>query len=231
MLLTNSADGGTLGATVSAANSGGASGNAFDSVVGTPTITFDNTHSLGPFAYKVIGGASAQQMVWSTAQGTIAQQYGRLYLYTTGNPSGVTGIVRWLVGGAQAARLRLETTGALTISDAGNAAEITTTNAIALNQWIRIEWHVVFVASNATIEIKLFNNADSATPTETVTSTTAAGLGVNCDTTQLGSFNSSTWTGWMDAIEINDTGYPGPLVRPPFRPLVAGGAVMRAAGW
>lgn len=219
--LFNGAEGGTLGATVSAANSDNASGNAWNSVVGTPTITFDNTQAIGTQSYKIVNPPSAQQMVWSTSLGTVTEVWGRLYLYSSAAPSGVTGIVRFLSGGSQSARLRYETAGTLTISDAGNATEITTTNAVATSQWTRIEYHIIFDAVSATCEIKLFNNAWSLTPTETKTTTTAAGLGANCDTVQFGAFNSCTWTAWLDGIAIhNDSsiGYLGPYRLPPAHP-------------
>lgn len=228
MELHNGADGGTHGVTVSAANSGGASGNAWNSVVGTPTITFDNTHAIGPLAYRVAGAASAQQMVWSFS--AIAEMYGRMYLWSGGAPSAATGLVRPTTGGAQAARLRYNTDGTLSLADAGNSPELTTVGAIPTGQWIRVEWRIQFVATNATIALFTFNNPDSLTATESLSSATAAGMGVNCDAVQFGSFNSATWTGWMDAISVNDFGYPGPLMRPQAA-LAGRAAVHRAASW
>ncbi|GAA3957742.1 hypothetical protein GCM10023085_45320 [Actinomadura viridis] len=231
MELNNSAEGGTNGATVSAANSGGASGNPFDSTVGTPTITFDNTQALGALSYRVVAGASAQQVAWTSAShGTQAETWGRFYLWSSSAPSGVTGIVRWVTGGSQAARLRYESTGVLTLSDAGNAAEIATAAAIPTGQWVRIEWHIQFVASGAVVELRTYNSPDSTTPSENL-STVAAGLGVNCDTVQFGSFNSATWTGWLDGLQVNNTGWPGPITRrtaPLIEPRTAG---VRATRW
>jgi hypothetical protein len=231
--LNNGAEGGTEDATVTTANSGGASGDAWDAVVGTPTITFDNEHALGTRAYKVTAAASAQQMAWtSTSHGTRAQTWGRVYLWSNGHPSGVTGIIRWVTGGSQAARLRYESTGVLTLSDAGNAAEFATAAAIPTGQWVRIEWHIVFVNSGATVELRTYNSADSTTPTENLSTGAAAGIGVNCDRVEFGSLNSATWTGWMDGIQANDTGWPGPITRRPSGLLMAASAAaVRAGRW
>lgn len=231
MELNNAAEGGTLGATVTTANSGGASGNAWDAVVGTPTITYDNTHALGTLSYKVVASTTAQQVAWTSAShGTQSETWGRLYLWSQSAPTGVTGIVRFVVGGSQAARIRYEPTGLLTLSDAGNAAEFSTAAAIPTGQWVRIEWHIQFVATNATVELRTYNTADSTTPTESL-STTAAGIGAGCDRVEFGSFNSTTWTGWMDGIQVNNTGWPGPITGRGTRLLAPPAAVVRASRW
>lgn len=231
MELNNAAEGGTLGATVTTANSGGASGDPWDATVGTPTITFDNAQALGTLSYKVVAAASAQQVAWtSTSHGTQSETWGRLYLWSQAAPSGVTGIVRFVVGGSQAARLRYESTGLLTLSDAGNSAEFSTAAAIPTGQWVRIEWHIQFVNTGATVELRTYNAADSTTPTENL-STTATGIGVNCDRVEFGSFNSATWTGWMDGIQVNNTGWPGPITDRARRLIVPPPAVVRASRW
>jgi hypothetical protein len=230
--LNNNAEGGANGVTVSAANSGAASGNAWDATVGTPTITYDNTHSLGNLAYKVVAGGSAQQMAWTSAShGTQAETWGRIYLWSDGHPSSVTGIARFMSGGSQAARLRYESTGLLTISDSGNSPEFSTAGAIPTGQWIRLEWHIQFVATNATVELRTFNSPDSTTPTESLSVANAAGIGANCDRLEFGSFNASTWTGWMDGLNVNSIGFPGPVTRRRSGVLVSTSAVRRAATW
>ncbi len=219
MLLTNNAEGGSLGATVGTGGSG--SGSAWNAVVGTPLITYDDVHAHGDLAYKVAltGTTTAQQLVWdSTSVGTVSEMWGRLYLWSSAHPADNRfGLVRFLVGGAQAARLIYETNGTLVISDAGNAPEVTTTATVATGQWVRIEWHIVFVAAAATIELRLYTDAESTTPTEVVSTAAAIGVGVNCDRVEVGAFLNalpSTWTGWIDDIEVNTTGWPGPVPAP-----------------
>jgi hypothetical protein len=227
--LNQNAEGGTNGVTVSAANSGGASGNAWDSVVGTPTITYDNAQALGTLAYKVVASTTAQQVVWAASHGTQSETWGRVYLWSNGAPTGVTGIIRWLVGGAQTARLRYESTGVLTLSDAGNAAEIATVSAIPTNQWVRIEWHILFAVTTGVCDLRYYSG-DSTTAIESLTSPSLNAL-AGCDTVQYGSFNSTTWTGWMDGIQVNTTGFPGPIVGRPPAPVLGRSALVRAARW
>ena len=233
MELNNNAEGGTATTTVSAANSGGASGNPFDSTVGTPAITFDNTHALGTLAYRVAPTTSAQQVVWSSASvGTQSELWARFYIWSGGTPSVANGLLRFLVGGSQTARLSYESTGVLVFRDAGNAAEITGTVAIATGQWARVEAHAIFTPATGTTEIRLYNNADSTTASETLSSGTA-NLGTNCDTVQIGSFNNVAQSAfWLDAIQVNNTGWPGPVTRHRSGLLAAPSpATVRAGRW
>lgn len=209
--LNADAEGGTQGATVATGGSG--SGNAWDAVVGTPTITYDNTHAYGVRSYKVIGAGSAQQMVWTSASlGTVGELWGRFYIYSSGAPSAATGVARFTVGGSQAARIRYNADGTLTLADSGNAAEVTTAAAIPTGQWVRVEFRIQFVATNATVHLKTWNSPDSSgTPTEDVSVTNAAGMGVNCDRVEWGSFNSATVTFWLDNLNVNTTAFPGPV--------------------
>lgn len=230
--ITNNADGGSDGTTVTAGNSGGASGTAYDSVVGTPTITFDNDHaSSGSLAYKVTGGTGAQQMVWSTALGTVGQLWGRFYIWSSGAPSTNIGIVRFTVGGSQTARLRYETTGQLMLSDAGNGPEVTTTSAIPTGQWVRVEFQITFTPATGTCDLRYYSDAESETATESLSSS-SLNAALNCDTVQIGCHNTVTLTYWMDDIEINTTGFPGPAPRGRGRaPMVTPISALHAATW
>lgn len=233
MELNNGAEGGSHGVTVSAANSGGASGDAFNSTVGTPAITFDNTHALGTLAYRVAPTTSAQQVVWSSASlGTQSELWARVYIWSGGAPSAANGLLRFTVGGSQTARLSYESTGVMVFRDAGNAAEITGTVAITTGQWVRVEVHAIFTPATGTTEIRLYNNADSTTASETLSSGTA-NLATNCDTVQIGSFNNVTQSAfWLDGLQVNNTGWPGPITRRRSGLLMASSpAAVRAGRW
>jgi hypothetical protein len=201
---------GVDGATVGTGESG--SGNPWDATVGTPTITYAPEHARGRMGYEVVAGASAQQMSWtSTSLGTITEVYGRFYLWSHGNPSTATGLFRFTAGGSQTARIRYNADGTLTISDAGNAAEVTTT-ALTTGALIRIGFYIEFVASNATVTLNVYDTHTSLTPSETVTSSTAAGMGTSADRVDIGSFNNATWTGCLSDIALSGTAEPPPIL-------------------
>lgn len=236
--LTNTAEGGAEDAAVTTGNSGGASGNAFDSVSigGTGAITYDNEHARGNRAFKVVGDtANAAYLTYTTALGTVAEAWGRLYLYLVANPGATTGIVRLRVGAAQVARISIDTTGHLQIRRADNNTLATMVSSIPLGQWVRVEWHCLATAVGGDLECRLYSAADSATVTEQLSDTNAA-LANNIDEVNLGHHNASPATTlWIDDLQVNTTGWPGPAANPNVsllnrqRPALA--TMQRATSW
>src|SRR5712672_1763560 len=87
--LANNAEGGSNGTTVSNANSGGTSGNAWDliSVVTGGVCQFSNTSPAhGSLCYAFSTGATAGSSLigWTTSVGTTTTLYGRAYYKITG---------------------------------------------------------------------------------------------------------------------------------------------------
>lgn len=219
--LFNSAETTTaVGTAVTTGNQGFSTGDPFDQVIGGG-ITLDNTHCLGTRSYMISDAASSQQLAWTSAKlGTVSELWGRMFLWYNATPNTPIGLIRPTTGGSQAARIRMNNDGTLTLADGGNAAEITTASALPSGQWVRIEWHIQFVAAGATVELKTFNNYQQMTVTENL-SASAGGIGVNCDTVQFGAFvgGSYTFTAWMDGIAVhNDSsiGFLGPYRLPQF---------------
>lgn len=236
--LDNTAEGGVEDTAVTTGNSGGASGNAFDvvSTGGSGAITFDNEHARGNRAFKVIGDtANACYLTYMSSLGTVAEAWGRLYLYMTASPGATTGIVRLRVAAAQVARITLDTGRHLQIRRADNNTLATMVAAVSLNQFVRVEWHCLATAAGGDIECRLYDAADSATITEQLSDTNAA-LANNLDEVNIGHHNASpATTFWLDDVQVNTTGWPGPAVTPNV-PLLARQrpalpAMQRAASW
>lgn len=236
--LSNTAEGGSEDAAVTAANSGGASGNAFNAVTvgGAGAITYDNEHvAHGNRAFKIVGDVtSLVYMTWTSSLGTVPEAWGRLYLYLTGVPGGIIGIVRLRSGGAQVARITVSAGAQIQLRNSSNATTATVGTAVATGQWTRIEWHCLALASSGDLEVRLHNDADSSTPTDSA-SDTAMALLDNLDEVHMGHHNvSPASTIWMDDLQVNTTGWPGPalvssphLLRGRQRPPTA--AMQRAA--
>lgn len=212
--LSNNAEGGTNTTTVTTGNSGGESGDAWDSVSfgGSGTITFDNTHPVRTLAYKIVGDTANNSLLrWNTSLGTQTELWGRTYFYLTAF-SVNQGFIWLRNGGNQVVRIRVNTSGNVEVLDGSNTIILTSTTVVNLNSYFRIEFHVIALAVNGTIEVRLFNDPNSATPTETVMSTTAslfddvgdAGFG------QLASTPAATF--WIDDVQVNTTGFPGPAL-------------------
>ena len=212
--LSNNAEGGTSGTTVTTVNSGGASGNAWDTVSsgGSGAITFDNTHARKSLAYKVVGDTSNNSLLrWNSSLGTQTELWGRAYLYVTSFAVN-QGFVWLRNGAAQVVRIRTNTSGNIEVLDGSNSVILTSSTVVNLNSYYRIEFHVIALSTNGTVEVRLFNDPNSVTPSETLFSNTAS-LFNNVTDAAFGQLASSpTTTFWVDDIVINTTGFPGPAL-------------------
>jgi hypothetical protein len=225
--LTNSFEGGTNGTTISAANSGGNSGSAFNVVtIGTGgALTFSNTQAAhGSLSAEFVEPASAVTITvaWTTSLtgSSIPTVYFRAYVWYASLPSQGVRIVSVLNGSTFLGGLQLNTTGKLSpLSAAGTAQTFTgngitaTTNALNTGAWSRIEGFITGSATVGQISVSIFNTPDSVTPTET--EATAATINTSAAITQLRFGDSSTapsFTCYLDDLGGSDTGYLGPAL-------------------
>lgn len=216
--LNNNAEGGTNGVAVTTGNSGGASGNAWDTVRGAGTI-FDNAHPAdGTLAYKFTAAASPvlTTLDWeATALGsTLTFAWSRHYVYVPALPGVTTyaAIVTFdLAGTGVSAGITINDTGTIGVVTA--TGTVATTATITAGSLFRVESHLVCDPVVGTFEVKLFNSPYSTSPTETVSRTgqnTRAGFNA-----LRSGFDGATLVSgylmWLDAINLNQTGYPGPV--------------------
>ena len=182
-LVENNDAGGTNGTTISHANSGGASGSAWDTVtIGSgSTLTYDNSQAHGAgqtlSSKFVVPAGITTYHFWNLTtltggSGSTTQLNTRMYFRP-----GSIGIKRQLhkclatasntfVGG-----IYLDATGHILIEDSTFATKQTSTTVLSASQWYRIECKWVFDASAGIIEVKIFTNPDSLTAAETITQT------------------------------------------------------------
>ena len=217
-LLYNTLEGGTNGTVVSTANSGGASGNAFNSTQRTATavLQYSSTSPLkDTMSLRVLGDGSGYANVrWTSASvGTLTVSCGAMHAkfdnFTTLNTillamsdDGDTAIVY---------RLKTTTTGALRLSNGANTATIADTSAtMTAGQTYRIEWQINHSSGAYTIE---FFNPDESTPLGQATGV-AAGLGAQTQQIRLGVVSLSTWGAYFDNIAIGSSKL-GPTTPPP----------------
>lgn len=216
--LVNNAEGGTSGTQVTADNSGGASGNAFDVVnIGTgATGIYDSTVAAhGGLSYAFATGSTAglARVQWNTSMGTQNEVWYRAYLYFNSYPAASVRVANQDQGVIACAVIVVLPTGKLQIrTGAAGAQTLTTTNAIPLHQWFRIEGFTIGSATAGQVQLKLFENADSATPDETQTSAPTINtygamnhynFGVSTNTANVAEY-------WEDDLAITNVGYLGP---------------------
>lgn len=208
---TNSLEGGTNGTTVTSGNSGGTSGDAFNTVTGT--VTFDNTHpKRGSLGIKFVSSASVSDALW-TGIGSVATLWFRRYVYITANPAATTRLVTLQnSAGSLCGSISLTTAGKLIFLDSAGSTitGMTSTNTVPLNAQFRIEGFLTASATVGQVEFKLFTTPDSVTPTETKSSTAAFNTNTNIDRIAWGQQVAVTFTDFMDDPAISTTGYLGP---------------------
>lgn len=155
LTLSNSAEGGSDGTTVTTGNSGGASGDAWDvvSIGGGNALTFeDSPVGANAFVYRFNGAAAAQVFTeWDLTLrgGGLTQAWTRFYVYALSTPAAQRRLYR--VRGplptlATMAFLRVNFTGGgstrkLELFDATNTVRWTSTANEPLDSWYRVEMY------------------------------------------------------------------------------------------
>jgi hypothetical protein len=207
-LLTNGFEGGTNGATITAANSGGGSANKFTAVSCTGGSATYSTAAAHGLLGVTLASSSPCYLQWSGASvPSTSNSYGRLYLNRSANPGATQVLVK--MGDAsfvRDAQINIGTNGRLQLIDSANVKQVTFTNAIPLNSWVRIEWHLVNAATGS-LQVSMYLG-DSLTPIETETAS-----GINTGTV-LGSLQvGSVIAGAVGSTSLDDLAYgtTGPL--------------------
>lgn len=200
---------------ITTANSGGSAGRAFDSVVGTVTYDTVHTHS-GVLSAKVdMAGGTTSQVRWvDGADQASATGYVRAYVWLTGLPSQNLSVIYVTDhGNAFLMRVRVRTDSTVDLLDSTGSVMVTTTATVAIGRWVRIEAKVVCSATVGQGQVRLYNAADSTTPTEDLTSTAAWNTG----STKPGQWRFGGVTNsaaadvfWLDDVASSDTDWLGP---------------------
>ena len=190
---TNSFEGGTNGTTISTSNSGTSPDHAFDVVnVGSgSTMTFSTTHAAhGNLGGRFSTGSAGNPtyVCWNNSSlGTQTTLYGRAYLYLTSLPGSVDNVVLFDTGSTQILGIQINTSGNLNLYNYISAATLHTfTSVIPTNQWIRIEWEIIFSASVGQITLSYYLPMDTTTAVETYTSAASQNFGASCNAVYFG---------------------------------------------
>lgn len=218
--LTNTFEGIGSGITLTAGaggNTGGASGNFFDTItIGTnATLAADNTHSAhGIVSCKVATAASSVTSFaqWDTSMGTQAQIWFRSYLYFTANPGSATDVIEGASVGGLCAGVQLATNGTLIFRNSAGTTIFTTTATIPLNQWFRLEGFIIGSSTVGQVSLSLYKTADSLTPDETDTSAATQNTRGSMTQYRFGQLTARVNAGpfWQDDLGISSTGPLGP---------------------
>ena len=216
----NSFDGGVNTTTITAVNSGGASGAAFDSVtVGSGgTLAYDNTQAAHGSLSAKVAFTSGQGVFFYWRASIPASQptyWWRAYVYVTGNPGGNLRVVN-VTAAASAMSAFMNASGNISVTyGSGGTSFVTFAAAVPLSAWFRLEGFVTLSATVGQVSCAQYNSMDSATPTETHTSTANLNTGTPGTTTvQYADSNSAAFAFgpmWLDDVGASTDGPLGPF--------------------
>jgi hypothetical protein len=217
----NDASGGTNGTTVTTGNSGGASGDAFDGVDivnAGADLTFDN--SQGGMAYKFdVSNLSAITLLKWNFNSASYRRAGRADMYLDFYGSNVDFVQIRNSNGAAIVNLYVDGTGTLRLTEIGVGFVFTSgSGEIPLDSWFRVEFDLN-LSTSGSYDVRIYNDRYSTTADHTY-SGSYSWTGFSPTTTQVwwGRFYSASSTSryWLDSLEINDYGLPGPLAPPSY---------------
>lgn len=216
----NTAEGQASGTALTAANSGGGSGDALSVVtVGSgASLVFSNTTSVqGTNSYALTNASgTATTMSWTGFNDTSIAA--RVY-YNPGSstPNAAMRLIDIRNSTTSMARLSLNSSNQLFMQDYNGAStKWTGSTPLQANTWYRLELVISVSSSAATMKCDYYI-LDSSAPVATGYSTTTGNTGsANITTVNFGSLQGSTWTGtsYFDNLAVDvGTNYVGaPLI-------------------
>ena len=217
---------GVAGNTIATGDAGAAT--AWDSINLVGTLQYSSVEKYGALSARQVsdGSGQASYLAWGsgTLGASLTTHYGRLYMFLPAGHADYFYPVRGFDGGNRAFEILIWTDQKVHIRDQAGNDVGTGSVAFSTGQWVRMEWKVVSSATAGVIECKVFNDAASGTPSETITSTGSFSTRTKTDLLRFlfadgHAAVSSTY--YFDNIVVNDTGYPGPFV-----PTLYGAAVL-----
>ena len=154
------------GTTVSfgiAGNTGGTSGDYFDTGNTSGGLAFDSTQKAhGSLSYKA---TSQPAFLERNRIGSLSDGYLRAYGRVDSLPSATRNVISGNGGGSTQWIIRLDSTGHVVITDGSLTVRARDTMAITANTWFRLEAHH---NSSAQLVVRLYTSMDSTATTETI---------------------------------------------------------------
>src|SRR5574337_273854 len=203
--LTSSFGSGVPGAVPQTTDWGSAT--AYSSISGAPV--YDGAHAHSGSQSLRLPGASYGTVAWTYGSTAPDPEFFRMFVYATSNPSSMAHIC-W--SAAANFLLDIDSSGHILVKQAMTTLA-TFSTPISLNQWVRVEGSLS--ASTGAFQVRLFNDADSPTATESQSATAptfAPNNTFNFGTTSGFGFAAYGSDVWLDDIVAAATAWPGPTV-------------------
>lgn len=163
----------------------------------------------GLAAKHVLGPHANAYYEWDHSFAWASRWYGRTYVRFNAKPDGDLRLVRAKHGDDRRFILEVLRNGRLRLKDQNNVTIGTMSNTIAIGSWVRIEWMID--DPSGSIQLELFNDPNSTTPTETLRAT-GQHIGDSTNRIQIGRVGHQAFsaTFWTDNPAISTRGFLGP---------------------
>jgi hypothetical protein len=203
-------EGGTSGNAVAAGSGAGGGDNNFDTVTATIPVYSNAQAAHGAQSLLI---TAAGHIAWTTSIGTPLTLFGRCYLRILAIPTLTTSFCTPNCP-TTSFKIQVGTAGKIaTQVDAGTL--ITATTALTTSTWYRVEWKVVTpgVAGTGTVDCSYYLG-DSPVAVQTLAQATGSTVSADTSFTSVnyGSANAPGTSVWVDDVNVNDQGFPGPAI-------------------
>lgn len=217
------AEGGSDATVISTANSGGASGTAWDTCQRGTNAT--NEYDSAQFANGALSALIATGVTSTTAYNRwnaaltalwasgLTTHYGRFSFRLAALPGANRVIVEFLdtTAATNRANFLMLTTGALRLRNAANGTVATFATTCSVDTWYRVEYRIDGSTAGA-YEMHLYLGNSTSALEDIVGGTANFGGTIGCVNYGYVSNGANLASAWYDSIQINDTGLPGPEV-------------------
>lgn len=180
--------------------------------VGTLPTATNMTFVDGTLACKFDPSTVGSRYMLDNVGETHDYYFYRFYIYPLSSPGSSDTIFGYEQSGTTRASVKVNSDMTLSLTH-GASVVATTTAALALNTWSRIELNVDSVNNVSQLEIYSWPNFNSTQPTERIERTDYTEAGALGEVI-MGFSGLATWSYLVDAIQGDDQYRPGPVVLP-----------------
>lgn len=217
VLLTNNAEGASVGQNVSLGNSGETSGAPWDYVHDPDSImTYSSSVVRGTRSYCIAAGATVASafMEWGRFS-PCPIVYSRVYIYMPALPPALIRFQKLGDSTNDVVMMGVRTNGQISIRDFNGTQVAQSVAVLPTGRWVRIETRCVASATTGQVTMRVYADADSPYPSETITSAATFNTGPNGLPFSKCAFGLpgvalANYTYYQDDMAVADDGWLGP---------------------
>ncbi|MFD8529427.1 hypothetical protein ACFV0L_18605 [Streptosporangium canum] len=233
---TNNFDGGTNATAVTTVNSGGASGDAFTNVVGSPQYSNAVARSESGLSVVNAVAGSDTHVDWTNASPAEDVFSARLYIHRLGVLPGYKALIALIGPSGVVSKSWIPSTGRVGVwTGAVTSQVLAAAVGVPVGQWTRVEYrYTINAAGNGTVEVWTYLDPESTTHDDYAISATVAWPGGKPRAAEFHLHRDANSYWHLDDVAIGPAKLgpaPSTVLLRPRGPAGSSQAVHRAASW